>query len=57
MKNPNPISFLQQNNMTVTILSDEERAAFKKATRPVYDKWGPKIGKKLVAKALKDMEN
>lgn len=55
MKNPDPVSFLQHNKMTVTILSDEEQAAFKKATRPVYEKWVPKIGKGLVEKAKKDM--
>jgi tripartite ATP-independent transporter DctP family solute receptor len=55
MKNPDPISFLKQNKMTVTILSDEERETFKKATQPVYEKWVPRIGKELVEKARKDM--
>ncbi len=55
MKNPDPIIFLQQNKMTVTILSDKEREAFKAATQPVYEKWVPKIGKELVEKAKKDM--
>ncbi len=56
MENPDPVSYLQQNKMTVTILSDKERAAFKKATLPVYKKWVPKIGKELVEKAKADMK-
>jgi len=55
MKNPDPALFLQQNKMTVTILSDEEREAFTKSTQRVYEKWVPKIGKGLVEKAKKDM--
>lgn len=55
MEHPDPIAFLQQNKMTVTILSDEERAAFTKATLPVYEKWVPKIGKVLVEGAKADM--
>jgi tripartite ATP-independent transporter DctP family solute receptor len=55
MKISDPMSFLQQNKMTVTILSDDEREAFKKATQPVYKKWVPKIGKDLVEKAKTDM--
>ena len=57
MKNPTPMAFLQQHKMTVTILSEEERDAFKKATRPVYEKWVPKIGKGLVEGAREDMGN
>ena len=37
--------------VTVTSLTPEERAAFVKATRPVYDKWKSTIGADLVAKA------
>lgn len=55
MDPPDPIAFLQQNNMTVTILTDKERAAFADATRPVFEKWVPKIGKDLVDEAIKDM--
>ena len=32
-------------------LSDAERAAFKKATQPTYDKWAKQIGPDLVKKA------
>ena len=37
--------------VTVTSLTPDERAAFVKATRPVYDKWKSTIGADLVAKA------
>ena len=57
MDHPDPVAFLRENHMTVTILSDEQRAAFAAATRPVFDKWVPKIGKDLVEKARKDMGN
>jgi len=56
MENPDPVSFLKKNKMTITILSDEEREAFKKATETVHEKWVPKIGKGLVEGAKKDME-
>ncbi|MBO9643832.1 MAG: DctP family TRAP transporter solute-binding subunit [Pseudacidovorax sp.] len=39
--------------VTVTRLTPEERAAFVKATRPVYDKWKATVGNDLVAKAEK----
>ena len=38
---------------TITQLSAEERAAFVKATRPVYDKWKNQIGANLVSAAEK----
>lgn len=57
MKHPDPIAFLRQNKVTVTMLSDKEKSDFKNATRPVYDKWVVKIGKELVAKAEADMGN
>ena len=37
--------------VTVTQLTPAEREAFVKATRPVYAKWTPTIGKELVAQA------
>ena len=52
---PDPIAFLKEKGMTVTILSDEEREAFAAATKPVYDKWVPKIGKDLAETAKTDM--
>jgi TRAP-type C4-dicarboxylate transport system substrate-binding protein len=32
-------------------LAPEERAAFQKATRPVYEKWAKQVGPDLVKKA------
>lgn len=56
MKIPEPIKFLESKGMKVTSLSDEERNAFIKATKPLYDKWIPKIGKDVYEKAQADME-
>lgn len=39
--------------VTITELSPEQRDAFVKATRPVYDKWEQQIGSALVAEAEK----
>ncbi|GAB1386903.1 DctP family TRAP transporter solute-binding subunit [Melaminivora sp.] len=39
--------------VTITRLSPEERAAFVKITRPVYDKWKPQVGTPLVEMAEK----
>ena len=39
--------------VTVTQLTPEQRAAFVKVTRPVYDKWKPQIGTNLVDMAEK----
>ena len=39
--------------VTVTRLSADERAAFVKATKPVYDKWKGQIGTDLVTMAEK----
>ena len=37
--------------VTVTRLSAAEQDAFRKATRPVFDKWAKQIGPALVKKA------
>jgi len=37
--------------VTVTRLTPDELAAFKKAVKPVYDKWAQQIGSDLVKKA------
>ena len=55
MKVPEPIKFMEGKGMTVTLLSDEERNAFIKATKPLYKKWVPKIGEGLYEKAKADM--
>jgi len=55
MKVPEPVKFLESKGMTVSFLTDKERDAFVKATRPVVEKWIPKIGKDLYEKAKADM--
>jgi tripartite ATP-independent transporter DctP family solute receptor len=55
MEVPEPVKFLESKGMTVTFLSDEERDAFIEATKPLYDKWIPKIGEDVYKKALADM--
>ncbi len=47
---------IEGNGVTVTQLSDSERAAFVKVTRPVYDKWKKQIGASLVTKAEKAVQ-
>lgn len=44
---------IEDLGVTVTTLTPEEREAFVKATRPVYDKWKAQIGTGLVEKAEK----
>jgi TRAP-type C4-dicarboxylate transport system substrate-binding protein len=55
MKVPEPVKFMEEKGMTVTFLSDEERNAFMAATKPLYEKWVPKIGEGLYKQALSDM--
>jgi TRAP-type C4-dicarboxylate transport system substrate-binding protein len=50
-----PIEFLESKDMTVDMLSEAELQAFQEATKPIYDKWVPKIGEDLYQKALSDM--
>lgn len=57
MKIPEPVKFMESKGMTVTFLSDDERKAFIEATKSLYDKWVPKIGKDLYEKAKADMGN
>jgi tripartite ATP-independent transporter DctP family solute receptor len=42
---------LARRNVTVTSLSDAEKQAFARATRPVYDKWAQTVGPELVRRA------
>ena len=49
------IAYLKEQGMDVTLLTDQERQDFINATKPIYDKWIPKIGKDIYEKALKDM--
>jgi TRAP-type C4-dicarboxylate transport system substrate-binding protein len=55
MEVPEPVKFLESKGMTVSFLSEAELKAFQEATRPIYDKWIPKIGEDLYQKALADM--
>jgi len=55
MKVPEPVKWLESKGTTVTFLSDEERNAFINVTKPLYDKWVPKIGKDIYEKAKADM--
>ena len=55
MKVPEPVKFMESKGMTVTFLSDKERNAFIMATKPLYEKWVPKIGEGLYRQALSDM--
>ncbi|MBW2000830.1 MAG: DctP family TRAP transporter solute-binding subunit [Deltaproteobacteria bacterium] len=55
MKVPDPVRFLESKGMTITFLSDDDREAFIRATKPLYKKWVPRIGEDLYKKALKDM--
>jgi tripartite ATP-independent transporter DctP family solute receptor len=49
------IKYLEDQGMKVTQLTDQERQDFIDATKPIYDKWIPKIGEDLYNKAKKDM--
>lgn len=55
MEVPEPVKFMESKGMTVTFLSDDERNAFIEATKPLYEKWIPKIGEELYKQALADM--
>ena len=44
--------FIDEKLMTVIELTDEERAAFREAVQPVYDKYADKIGADLIEKAV-----
>ena len=46
---------IASHGVTVTQLSPQEREAFVKATRPVYDKWKTQIGAPLVNAAEKSI--
>lgn len=55
MEVPEPVKFLESKGMTVTFFSEAELEAFIAATKPLYEKWVPKIGKELYNKAMADM--
>jgi TRAP-type C4-dicarboxylate transport system substrate-binding protein len=45
------IKEIQAAGVNVASLTPQEKEAFKKATRSVYDKWAKQIGPELVKKA------
>lgn len=49
--NPPILKTIEGFGVKVVKLSDQERNAFRKATKPVYDKWSKQIGADLVKKA------
>jgi len=55
MEVPEPVKFMESKGMTVTFLSDDQRNAFIEATKPLYEKWVPKIGEELYKQAMADM--
>jgi tripartite ATP-independent transporter DctP family solute receptor len=55
MEVPDPVKYMESKGMTVTFLSDDERNAFIEATKPLYEKWVPKIGEGLYKEAMADM--
>ena len=55
MEVPEPVKFMESKGMTVTFLSDDQRNAFIEATKPLYEKWVPKIGEGLYKQAMADM--
>lgn len=52
-----PISYLQSKGMEVTILTLEQREAFKQRMSGVYSKWVPIIGNDLVQAAINDIKS
>jgi len=51
------IDEIEAKGVTITRLTDEERAAFVEATRPVYDAWRDRIGDDLVTLAEESIAN
>ncbi len=51
-----PIRFLESQGMHVTVLTSEQKAAFREITQPVYNKWISRIGLDVYEAALRDME-
>ncbi len=52
---PDPVKYFESHGMTVTFLDKSQLDAFKKATRPIYKKWIPIIGRSIYEKAKHDM--
>ena len=52
-EDPSLLKEIEGHGVTVTSLSEEQHNAFVAATKPVYDKWKPRIGEDLVNMAEK----
>ncbi len=47
---------IEANDVTITVLNDEQREAFVAATRPVFEKWKAQIGPELVDMAQQSID-
>src|SRR5690606_14931994 len=54
-QDPSLLKEIEGHGVTVTSLTQEQHAAFVKATKPVYDKWKSRIGQELVDLAEKSI--
>ncbi|EJW13317.1 TRAP-type C4-dicarboxylate transporter [Rhodovulum sp. PH10] len=52
-EDPATLKEIEGHGVSVVVLTPEEKKAFQKATKPVYDKWKTRIGKDLVDAAEK----
>ncbi len=53
---PDPIKMMQDKGMVLTTLNPQQLKAFQDATRSIYDKWIPQIGRDVYEMALQDMK-
>lgn len=53
----NPREFAKSKGVEITVLTPDQIAAFAEVTKPVFDKWVPKVGDDLVNAAIQDMAN
>ncbi|MFQ3621779.1 MAG: DctP family TRAP transporter solute-binding subunit [Spirochaetales bacterium] len=51
-----PFKLALEKGMVITDLTPQQLQAFKDATKPIYDKWVPQIGKELYDLAVADMK-
>lgn len=54
IKIKDPVAYLKEKGMTVSAPTDEERAAFAAATKPVLEKWSKKLGSEIMDAAKRD---
>jgi tripartite ATP-independent transporter DctP family solute receptor len=52
---PDPVKMMQDKGMTIVNLAPEQLQAFQDATKSIYDKWIPQIGRDVYEMALQDM--